>query len=75
MQEEYDILIKNKMWDLVPRTSNVNIIYFMWIFWHKNKFNVSFEQHKTRLVGDGKSQKAEVDYDKTFSHVMKPTTI
>ena len=75
MQDEYDALIKNKTWVLVPRPSNVNIIRSMWIFRHKMKSDGSFERHKARLVGDGRSQKAGVDCDETFSPVVKPATI
>ena len=75
MQEEFDALIKNKTWDLVPRPCDVNIIRSMWIFRHKKKSNGSFECYKARLVGDGRSQKAGVDCDETFSPVVKPTTI
>jgi len=75
MQEEFDALIKNKTRDLVPRPCDVNIIRSMWIFRHKKKSNGSFERYKARLVGDGRSQKAEVDCDETFSPVVKPATI
>jgi hypothetical protein len=47
----------------------------MWIFRHKKKSNGSFERYKARLVGDGRSQKAGVDCDETFSPVVKPATI
>lgn len=75
IQDEYFALIKNKTWDLVPRPSDVNIIRSMWIFRHKKKSDGSFERHKARLVGDGRSQKAGVDCDETFSPVVKPATI
>nr|GEW05262.1 retrotransposon protein, putative, Ty1-copia subclass [Tanacetum cinerariifolium] len=44
MKEEYDTLMKNKMWSLVPRASNTNVV-------------------------DG------IDFHKTFSAVIKSTTI
>ena len=75
MDDEYDALIKNKTWELVPRPPNVNVIQSMWIFTHKVKSNGVFERHKTRLVGDGKTQQVGIDCGKTFSVVVKPATI
>jgi len=31
MKDEYDALINNKTWDLVPRPSNANVIRSLWI--------------------------------------------
>ena len=75
MQSEFDALIRNNTWVLVPRPSDVNIIRYMWIFRHKKKSNGCFERYKARLVGDGRSQIAGVDCDETFSPVVKPATI
>ncbi|KAE8713006.1 hypothetical protein F3Y22_tig00110220pilonHSYRG00054 [Hibiscus syriacus] len=75
MTDEYDALIKNKTWDLVPRPPGVNFIRSMWIFTHKIKSDGSFERHKARLVGDGKTQRVGIDCGETFSPVVKPATI
>ncbi|KAI3680090.1 hypothetical protein L2E82_50682 [Cichorium intybus] len=75
MDDEYDALIKNKTWELVPRPPNVNVIRSMWIFTHKEKSNGVFERHKARLVGDGKTQQVGIDCGETFSPVVKPATI
>ncbi|KAK6780427.1 hypothetical protein RDI58_022611 [Solanum bulbocastanum] len=75
MDDEFDALIKNKTWELVPRPPNVNVIRSMWIFTHKVKANGDFERHKARLVGDGKTQQVGIDCGETFSPVVKPATI
>jgi len=75
MQFEFDALINNNTWNLVPRPYDVNIIHYMWIFKHKKKPNGCFELYKACLVSDGMSQIAGVDYNDTFSPVVKPTTI
>ena len=75
MDDEYDALIKNKTWELVPRPPNINVIKSMWIFTHKVKSNGVFERHKACLVGDGKTQQVGIDCGETFSPVVKPATI
>jgi len=75
MQSEFDALIRNKTWDLVPRPCDVNLIRCMRIFRHKKIFDGSFERYKARLVDDGRSQVAGVDCDETFIPLVKPATI
>jgi len=75
MDDEFDVLIKNKMWELVPRPPDVNVIRSLWIFAHKEKSDGSFERHKARLVGDGKTQQVGVDCGDTFSLVVIPAPI
>jgi hypothetical protein len=45
MKDEYDALIANKTWDLVPRPANANVIRSLWIFRHKKKSYGSFERY------------------------------
>ncbi|CAH9104323.1 unnamed protein product [Cuscuta epithymum] len=75
MLDEFNALIANNTWELVPRPQGVNVIRSMWIFRHKKHSDGSFERHKARLVGDGKTQQQGIDCDETFSPVIKPATI
>nr|GEX73947.1 copia protein [Tanacetum cinerariifolium] len=75
MTDEFNALIDNKIWELVPRTSNMHIIHSMWIFRHKFHSNGSFERYKAHLVGDGRSQQVGIYCTETFSPVVKPATI
>jgi len=75
MDDEYNALIQNKTWDLVPRPPDANVIHSIWIFRHKEKSDVSFERHKARLVGNGAGQQVDIDCGETFSPVVKPATI
>ena len=68
-------MIENHTWYLVSRPTNANIIRSLWIFRHKTHSDNSFERYKSRLVGDGKSQRDGIDCDETFSLVVKPASI
>ncbi|CAH9104714.1 unnamed protein product [Cuscuta epithymum] len=75
MLDEFNALIDNKTWELVPRPKDVNVIRSMWIFRHKRNSDGSFERYKARLVGNGNTQQQGIDCDETFSPVVKPATI
>ncbi|GAA0186989.1 hypothetical protein LIER_34277 [Lithospermum erythrorhizon] len=47
----------------------------MWTFRHKLNSDSSFERHKDRLVGDGKTQQVGIDCGDPFSPVIKPEII
>ena len=75
MQDEYDALLSNGTWQLVPRPSHANVITGKWIF--KNKFHAdgTLERRKACWVVCGFSQRPGLDFDQTFSPVVKPATI
>jgi len=75
MQDEFDALIKNKTWHLVPPRAGLNIIDSHWVFKLKYNPDGSIARYKARLVGNGSKQQYGIDYDATFSPVVKPTTI
>lgn len=75
MTDEYNALINNDTWELVPRPPTANILRCMWIFCHKTNSDDSFARYKARLVGDGSAQQVGVDCIETFSSVVKPATI
>ncbi|GJX83735.1 ribonuclease H-like domain-containing protein [Tanacetum coccineum] len=75
MLDEYNALIKNNTWVLVPQPSDANIVRSMWLFKHKHFADGSLSRYKARLVANGNSQQLDVDYDETFSPVVKPATV
>jgi hypothetical protein len=75
MQEEYNTLMTQNTWTLVPRPAGANVVTGKWIFHHKFNTDGSLARYKTRWVVRGFTQQQGVDYEETFSHVIKPTTI
>lgn len=75
MKDEHTVLLRNNTWDLIPCLSRANIVISKWIFKHKFQFNGSLDRYKARWVLRGFTQRPGVDFDKTFSPVVKPATI
>ena len=75
MSTEYDAQIKYGTWDLVPPDPSQNMVSCRWIYTTKYLANGEEERPKARLVARGNTQKYGVDYGKTFSPVIKTTTI
>jgi hypothetical protein len=75
MQAEYDALIANDTWSLVPQPPGVNMVTGKWIFRHKLLADGSLDRYKTRWVLRGFIQRPSIDYDETFSPVVKPATV
>jgi hypothetical protein len=75
MTDEYKALVDNGTWRLVPRPPHTNVISGKWVFKHKYRADGSLARHKARWVVRGFSQRHGIDYDETFSPVVKPPTI
>nr|GEW44835.1 ribonuclease H-like domain-containing protein [Tanacetum cinerariifolium] len=75
MCDEYNELIKNISWTLVPRPTDSNIVRCMWLFRHKYLAHGTLSRYKARLVANGSTQLEGVDVDETFSPVVKLGTI
>ena len=72
MAEEYQTLIDNGTWRLVPRPPGANVVTDKWIFKHKYHSDGTLARHKAHWVVRGFSQRHGIDYDETFSPVVKP---
>jgi hypothetical protein len=75
MQDEYSALMRNNKWHLVPPQPGHIIIDCKWVFKIKQKLDGSIDWYKARLVAKGFKQRLGIDYDDTFSPIVRPATI
>ncbi|GJX21814.1 ribonuclease H-like domain-containing protein [Tanacetum coccineum] len=73
--DEYNALVKNGTWLLIPRPASVNMVRSMCLFKHKFHAYGTLSRYKARLVGNNNSQQLGVYFDEAFSPVVKPTSI
>jgi hypothetical protein len=74
MEEEYEALMSNGTWELVPRHQDSNVVTGKWVFTHKLCADGALDRYKARWVLQGFTQCHRVNYDEIFSPVVKPAT-
>jgi hypothetical protein len=75
ISEEFNALIRNGTWSLVPPPPNHNIVDCKWLFRIKRNPDGTIARHKARLVAKGFTQSVGVDFKETFAPVVRPQTI
>lgn len=74
MHSELHALPKNDTC-LVPRTSDMNVMESKWVIQSKPQSDGSIERLKACLVAEGYSQISGLDFDETFTPLIKSITI
>eukprot|EP00253_Pinus_taeda_P028780 PITA_28780 len=75
MQEEYSSIMKNDVWEVVPRLEGKSVVTSRWIYKVKHAADGSIKKFKARFVARGFSQVEGVDYEETFAPVARYTSI
>ena len=74
MDNEYEPLIKKKVWEVVLLPPDTNIVGSQWT--HICKFNEDkITRPKSRLVAQGFSQMFGIDYDETYAPVNRLSSL
>ena len=75
MIEEYQSIMKNDVWDVVPRPKEKSVVTSKWIYKIKHAADGSIEKYKAIFVARRFSQKDGIDYEETFAPVARYTSI
>ncbi|UYV69893.1 hypothetical protein LAZ67_7001118 [Cordylochernes scorpioides] len=75
MKEELYSIDKHKVWTLVQRQKNMKIINCKWIFSIKSTPGEGVYRRKARLVAIGCNQKYGVEYEESFSPVIRKESL
>ena len=66
MIEEYQSIMKNDVWDVVPRPEGKLVTTSKWIYKIKHAADGSVEKYKARCMAHAFSQKEGIDYEETL---------
>lgn len=53
MVEEYDSIMRNSVWDVVPQPGDMSVVTSQWLYKVKHVADGSTEKHKARFVAGG----------------------
>ena len=69
MVEEYNYIVKNSAWEIVPRLVDKSLVGSRWIYKVKQDDDGSVEKYKARFVARGFSQIKGIDYEENFAPI------
>ena len=74
-RDEMDSMAKNQVWELVNLSPGHKTIGNKWVLKTKCKADGSIDKYKARLVVKGYTQREGIDYEETFSPVVRFVSI
>ncbi|GJW10406.1 ribonuclease H-like domain-containing protein [Tanacetum coccineum] len=75
MNNEMDALYRNDTWEIVELPFGRKAIGGKWVYKIKYKSSGDIDRYKARYVAKGYNQKEGIDFDETFSPVVKIVTV
>jgi hypothetical protein len=75
MKDEIRALKLNQTWELVPRPPATNVVGSKWVFHTKYHLDGSIDRLKASLVAKGYTQLCGLDFNDTFSPVVRASTV
>lgn len=75
MLEEYQLIMNNDVWEIVPRLEVKSMVSSKWAYKIKHAMNGNTKKYKAIFLAIGFSHKEGEDYDETFASVTRYTTI
>ena len=75
MVEEYDSIVRNSAWEIVPRSEGKSVVGLRWIYKVKQDADGSIEKYKAIFVARGFSQIEGINYEETFAPVTRYSSI
>ena len=75
MKEDYNSLLENQTWDLVPFPSGRKLVRCRWVYRTKSASDGQISRYKSRLVAKGFPQVHGIYYDETFTPVENMDSI
>jgi hypothetical protein len=75
MMEEYVSIMKNDVWEVVPRSEGKKVVGSKWIYKVKHATDGCMDKYKARFMEKGFSQREGVDYEETFTSIARYSSI
>lgn len=75
MNEEYQSIMKNGVWEIVPRPKDKSVVTSRGLYKIKHATDESIDKYKARFVARSFSQQEGINYEETFAPTTRYTTI
>ena len=75
MVEEYNSIMTNDVWEVVPRPKDRSVVGSRWIYKINYVADDNIEKYKARFMEKGYTQKEEIDYEETFTLIAHYNSI